>query len=129
MKPPCEIIVYKILPHIRADIVRILTQEYNMRQIEISKRLGITQASVSQYLSSVRGKNDAFHEMFPEIVEYAKTIADKVASGDAKEEQLALLCEVCAHIRGEENFCSYHKGILQIDSCGVCFDEHLDGGR
>lgn len=123
MKPPCEIIVNKMLPHIRANMVRILIHDYNMKQIEVSQKLGITQASVSQYLASVRGRDDAFLKAFPEMENYAKTLAEKVASGENKEGQLVILCELCTQIRGKENFCSYHRGILHLDDCGLCFDD------
>jgi predicted transcriptional regulator len=120
MKPPCEIVVNKMLPHIRANIVRTLIQDYNMKQIEVSKRLGITQASVSQYLSSTRGGDNELQNLFPEMEDYAKVIAKRIASGENKEMQLALLCEVCSKIREEKKFCSYHRSLLQFKSCGIC---------
>jgi len=101
MKPPCEIVVNKMLPLIRANVVRILTQEYNMKQIEVSKILGITQASVSQYLSSSRGGDNELQNLFPEMEDYAKNIAERIASGENKEMQLVLLCETCSKIREE----------------------------
>jgi predicted transcriptional regulator len=126
MRPPCEIVVNKVLPHIRADIVKILINEYDMKQIDVSKRLGITQASVSQYLSSTRGGNKEFHAMFPEIEEYARAIAKKIASGEARDSQVALICGMCSKIREGEKFCDYHKGFLDIESCGICFDDSSD---
>jgi predicted transcriptional regulator len=120
MKPPCEIVVIKMLPQIRANIVKILTQDYNMKQIEVSKKLGITQAAVSQYLSSSRGGDNDFLDIFPEMEDYAKDIATSIASGENKEMQLALLCEICSRIRDEEKFCSYHRNLLQLKSCGIC---------
>jgi len=123
MRPPCEIVVNKVLPHIRADIVRILIQEYNMKQIEVSKRLGITQASVSQYLSSTRGGNKEFTAIFPEIEEYARGIAKEIAAGGARDTQVALICEMCSKMREGEKFCDYHKGFLELENCGICFDD------
>jgi predicted transcriptional regulator len=115
--------VNKILPHIRADIVKILTQEYNMKQIEVSRRLGITQASVSQYLSSSRGGDKEFHNLFPEMQENAKAIAKRIAEGGGKDTQVALLCGMCSKMREGEKFCSYHKNFLELESCGICFNE------
>jgi predicted transcriptional regulator len=122
MRPPCEIVVNKVLPHIRADIVKILTQEYHMKQIEVSKRLGITQASVSQYLSSSRGGDKEFHKLFPEMENHAKDIAERIAIGDTKDAQVALICSMCNKMREDEKFCDYHKGYLDLESCGICFD-------
>lgn len=120
MKPPCEIVVNRMLPRIRADIVRILTQEYDMKQIEVSKKLGITQAAVSQYLSETRGGDDGFQNIFPEMEDYAQAIAKSIASGEDKDMQLGLLCEFCSSMREEEKFCSLHKNILELQSCDVC---------
>jgi predicted transcriptional regulator len=129
MRPPCEIVVNKVLPHIRADIVKILIREYKMRQIEISKRLGITQASVSQYLSSTRGGNKEFHDIFPEMEEYAKEIAKKIASGETRDTQVALVCQMCSKMREEEKFCEYHKGFLELENCGICFSDSSGSGQ
>jgi predicted transcriptional regulator len=122
MRPPCELVVNRLLPHIRADIVKILTKDYHMKQIEVSKRLGITQASVSQYLSSSRGGDREFHKMFPEMKEHAKEIAKRIAQGDAKDVQVALICSMCSKIREGERFCDFHKGFLDLESCGICFN-------
>jgi len=123
LKPPCEIIVNRMLPHIRAEIVRILINGHNMKQIDVARMLGITQASVSQYISSVRGGDDVLQKMFPEMTQYAQSIAEKIASGENKEGQIALLCQICEHIREKENFCSYHRQMLQTDKCGICYND------
>ena len=92
-----------------------------MKQIEVSKRLGITQASVSQYLSSSRGGDTEFHNLFPEMEEHARVIAKRIVEGDAKDAQVALLCGMCSKMREEEKFCNYHKGLLELENCGICF--------
>jgi predicted transcriptional regulator len=91
-----------------------------MKQIEVSKRLGITQASVSQYLSSSRGGDTEFHRIFPEIEDHARAIAKRIASGEEKDAQVALICLMCSEIRKEDKFCDYHKNLLELDSCGIC---------
>jgi predicted transcriptional regulator len=118
-----------MLPHIRASIVKILTQEYNMKQIEVAKTLGITQASVSQYLSATRGEDEEFQKLFPELDDYAKIIAERIASGEQKVNQVALLCEMCATIREDGKFCEYHRNLLHVDECGICFDPSSEGDR
>jgi len=71
MKPPCEIIVGKILPSIRAAIVKSLIEDYNMKQTEISVILGISQSAVSQYYTSARAVDDSPLSLFPEIIKYS----------------------------------------------------------
>ena len=45
-----------LFPAIRAEITRKLINEYAMSQSKIAEILGITQAAVSQYMKSTRGK-------------------------------------------------------------------------
>jgi predicted transcriptional regulator len=111
-----------MLPHIRASIVKTLIHDYNMKQIDVARTLGITQASVSQYLSSTRGEDEEFQKLFPELDDYAKSIAERIASGEGKVNQMALLCEACSSIRDDGKFCEYHKGLLHLDKCGVCYE-------
>lgn len=55
MRVICEVVVSDILPTLRSLITKELVQNYNLSQIEVSKKLGITQPAVSQYKSGVRG--------------------------------------------------------------------------
>ncbi|UCH88611.1 MAG: ArsR family transcriptional regulator, partial [Thermoplasmata archaeon] len=90
MKPPCEIIVTKILPSLRAAIVKVLIEEYHMKQTEISEILGISQSAISQYITSTRGADEKFYSLFPEISTYAKTVADQIVEGGNKQRHIHL---------------------------------------
>ncbi|MBA3044390.1 helix-turn-helix domain-containing protein, partial [archaeon] len=50
MKMPCEVIIWYILPGIRREITKSLLKN-GLSQREVAKKLGITDAAVSQYLS------------------------------------------------------------------------------
>ncbi|MCW3132915.1 MAG: helix-turn-helix domain-containing protein [Methanophagales archaeon] len=54
MKTPCEVIVWDVLPGIRAALAEELVKN-GISQKEASKMLGITPAAVSQYVSKKRG--------------------------------------------------------------------------
>ena len=84
MKTPCELVVGKILPALRASVVRELSGKYNMKQSDIAKKLGITQASVSQYLSSARAGGTKIVEKFPKIQTYAVDISKRIVSGEGR---------------------------------------------
>ena len=112
MKPPCEIIVEKLLPSLRAAIVKFLIEDHKMKQTEISEKLGISQSAVSQYYTSTRAVDDTFISMFPEIPKYAKEVAKKIASGKIKGDQV-LLCEPCQKVRGNQKFCSIQDDIIK----------------
>jgi predicted transcriptional regulator len=101
MKPPCELIVGKVLPTIRAAIVKILIDDYKMKQTEISEVLGLSQSAISQYYTSARAADDRFIELFPEIVSYAHEVADNIIKGKTEGSQISL-CEPCQKIRAEK---------------------------
>ncbi|MCK5560412.1 MAG: ArsR family transcriptional regulator [Thermoplasmata archaeon] len=119
MKPPCELIVSKILPSIRAAIVKQLIEDHNMKQTQISTILGISQSAVSQYYTSARAADESALALFPEIVKYAKDVAGKIANGKISKDQI-LLCEPCQRIREDDKFCDFHKEFDQFMKCKIC---------
>lgn len=120
MKTPCELVVGKILPALRASVVRVLSGKYHMRQSEIAKKLGITQASVSQYLSSARAGGTKISDAFPKIAIYAEDIAKHIVSGKEKYEWYGILCTACKDIRSDKKFCEMHKIASNLTGCDIC---------
>lgn len=55
---PCEFIVWHGLPVIRKKIVESMINKYGLKQKEVAKKLCISPATVSQYLSGKRGKSN-----------------------------------------------------------------------
>jgi predicted transcriptional regulator len=51
---PCEIIVWYILPAIRRELAKIMVERHNLTQKEAAKKLGLTEAAISRYLSGKR---------------------------------------------------------------------------
>ena len=122
MKPPCEMIVTKVLPSIRAAIVKVLLDDYNMKQTDISELLGISQSAVSQYYTSARAGDDRLYSVFPEISKYAKDVADKVVKGKMKNIDISL-CEPCEIIRKNKQFSGFHKEFIELSKCKICQTE------
>jgi len=120
MKTPCELVVGRILPVLRASVVRELSGKYRMKQSDIAKKLGITQASVSQYLSSSRGGGPEVLKNFPKIKDYAETISRRIVAGESRNEWHGVLCQACKDIRSDEEFCRMHRVSLNLDECDVC---------
>ena len=52
MKPPCEMVVWYIIPAIRSELAKDLLK-LGMKQKKISELMDITQPAVSQYLKSI----------------------------------------------------------------------------
>ncbi len=120
MKTPCELVVGKILPTLRASVVKELSGKHGMKQSEIAKRLGITQASVSQYLSATRAGNTKLIESFPQISTYAQEISKRIMAGETKYEWYGVLCKACRDIRDNEEFCKLHRVSANLGGCDIC---------
>ena len=54
---PCEHVVRHVFPAIHALIAKRLVVDCGLMQVEAARKLGITQAAVSFYLNSKRGKH------------------------------------------------------------------------
>ena len=96
---PCEIIVKTLIPSVRAAITRELIERHGMKQVEVAKLLGVTQAAVSQYMRGARGRFFNFGAD-DQILSIIRSIADGLASGSlGKLEASVLTCEVCYQVR------------------------------
>ena len=120
MKTPCELVVGKILPALRASVVKELSGKYHLKQADIAKRLGITQASVSQYLSSARAGSAKITESFPKIKSYADDISKRIVAGETRFEWSVVLCEACKDIRSDDEFCRMHRLASNLSGCDIC---------
>ncbi|MFQ5821518.1 MAG: transcriptional regulator [Candidatus Heimdallarchaeota archaeon] len=120
MKAPCEIIVTKILPSIRAALVKTLVNEHKMKQVEVAGLLGITQASVSQYMTSARGADNQILAMFPELEQYGSDMAATLTQQEASDIQIRDLCRACRDLRERKAFCDYHRQVARLDDCNIC---------
>ena len=123
MRPPCEIVVNTILPNVRAELVKVLIEEYGLRQVDVATMLDITQASVSQYRTLIRGRDELLLEIFPEIEKYAKETAKSIMEhgADTKNaEPWSQICEMCKKIFYHPKFEQYRLTNAQIKECGIC---------
>lgn len=95
---PCEFVVKKVLPAIRAGIVRELFDKYNLKQNQIAKVLGITQSSVSLYLSGERGGFEEVYKVIDQnyIKDLAKNLMNDEISHDSAMNQI---CSSCLSIK------------------------------
>ncbi|KXA93562.1 hypothetical protein AKJ65_06190 [candidate division MSBL1 archaeon SCGC-AAA259E19] len=125
MRPPCEIIVAKALPAIRTVLVRDLVDRHDLSQKQAAERLGVTQAAVSQYLSSIRGDEKLEKKLEKlEIFSEIQSLSDKVATeGSDKSQIISDICDICDLIRKEGTLCKIHFDevpSLSEEKCEVC---------
>jgi len=97
MKSPCEIVVWDVLPSIRAAIAGELVNR-GLPQKEVSKLLGITPPAVSQYVSKKRGYNIEFGE---EIKASISKLADDLMENSVSN-PIDRICEICRMLREAE---------------------------
>ncbi|MDD4579390.1 MAG: transcriptional regulator [Methanothrix sp.] len=100
MKSPCEMVVWEMLPSIRAAVAEELVKR-GLAQKEVSKLLGITAPAVSQYVSKKRGYNIEFDE---EIKASISRLADDLVE-KRLENPVERICEICRMMREDDASC------------------------
>ena len=99
MDPQCEIIGKYVLPIFRSMLAKELVQKYHLSQTEAAKKLGTTQAAVSQYLSSKRAYKGIEHveQYLPKIQVMAAETAKKLVNKEIAADDVTFdFCELCA---------------------------------
>jgi predicted transcriptional regulator len=122
MLQPQELVVAKLLPTIRARLARELLRAHRMKQVDVARAMGITQAAVSHYNTQSRGVDQEMLRLFPEIKPFVQELAERIASGLTLSNQIASVNSFCADLMLTARFCEYHKSMGDIDPhCTACF--------
>jgi predicted transcriptional regulator len=108
------------MPALRASVVKELSNKYHMKQADIARKLGITQASVSQYLSSARAAGSKMTDSFPRIKTYASEIARRIHAGEDRNEWSSVLCRACNEIKSDEVFRRMYRVEANLEGCDIC---------
>jgi predicted transcriptional regulator len=85
----CDSMVRNLLPPMRAEMVLRLVQKQGISQSDAAKRLGITRAAVSQYMSRKRGAGEVVLSTELDL------IIDRWALAVVTGESDINLCDVC----------------------------------
>ncbi len=94
----CEVFVRRILPAMRALVAKVLVKEYGLTQLEASKVLGVTQASINYYLTGKRGQKLLLElESIEEINHLARDIAKELM--EDKGDPSGHLCKLCIMLK------------------------------
>ncbi len=124
MKPPCEIVVWYVIPAIRSELAKNLL-DLGMKQKDISELMDITQPAVSQYLTDKRGSEIQFNEDVKTLI---KDFANDLYEGNAdKSDIISRTCYICKKIKTKDILCQLHqeKSDMPTDcnACLSCYDE------
>jgi predicted transcriptional regulator len=108
MKMPCEITVWNVLPVIRRELACVLVDEYKMSQAEVSRRFGLTEAAISQYMKKKRGGLDIPDKEFKDqIIKSAKIIFEDDDPKNISHE-VCLLCNLIKKSSSWDGICGYN---------------------
>ena len=103
----CEKVARQILPLYRAFVARELVEKYECTQVVAAKKLGTTQAAISQYITSKRGRKHIanYEKVAPLIQEVASKTAQRiVTAGMNPQEFNDSICELCEELRQRNMF-------------------------
>lgn len=122
MKPPCEIIVSRILPQVRALVAIELKERFQLPGKDIAVMVGTTEAAVSQYVHRVRGQQDGFLTDFPEIPLFVEqTSSELFENRETGMELVEKLGDLCGALRDNERFIEMYSEGKGRATCGICF--------
>lgn len=116
MKTTCEIMSQKVLPAIRAEIARIMIDEYGCTQNDVAETLGLSRAAVSQYRSEKRGADVDFSE---DTEKEIKTFSAKLVKGLSTRDKVAGMCKICKFVQVSGWM---YKNAPDAGYCFICGD-------
>jgi len=120
---PYEIISKSALPALSAMVAKRLREKYNLTQQQVASRLGVTQASVSNYARKARGVMVNL-ETDPTVAKAADKIAQTLSGEKPNQmEALTIMTEVCDYVRFNHLMCTLHRELepgFQVEGCEAC---------
>ena len=130
---PAEIETKTLIPALRAILAKKLAHEHKIREDEISKMLGVTQAAVSNYIRGTRGDPKLIAKLVEvkEVSEMINEIASILSSQQAyTPASLSKFIGLCNYIKSSLLICDIHKTLeTNIDDalCKQCENLLLKG--
>ena len=114
MKPPCEIVVWYVIPAIRSELAKELLN-LGMKQKDVSELMDITQPAVSQYITDKRGSGVKLDDNVKSMIhEFARQLSEGEAT---KKDLIPRTCHICKNVRTIDV-------LEQIDVCKSDLHEH-----
>ncbi len=111
---PSEIEAKSLLPAVRAILAKKLIKEYSLKEEDVAKVLGITQAAVSNYVRGTRGDIELISklESVREVMRMVDDIAEDLSTNKAyTPSTLAKFVGLCNYMRYTLIICDVHHSI------------------
>lgn len=120
---PSEIEAKSLIPAVRAILANKLIKEYSLKEEDVAKVLGITQAAVSNYVRGTRGDLDLISklESVREVMRMIDDIARDLSTNRAyTPSTLAKFIGLCNYMRYTLIICDVHHRIESDIDEQVC---------
>ena len=99
VKPPCEIVVWYVIPAIRSELAKELLN-LGMKQKDVSELMDITQPAVSQYITDKRGSGIKLDD---DVRQMVKDFAFELSTGEStKADLIPRTCAICKNVQPED---------------------------
>jgi predicted transcriptional regulator len=111
---PSEIEAKSLIPAVRAILAKKLIREYSLKEEDVAKDLGITQAAVSNYVRGTRGDIELISklESVREVMRMIDDIAKDLSTNRAyTPSTLAKFVGLCNYMRYTLLICDVHHSI------------------
>ncbi len=120
---PAEIESRSLIPALRAILAKKLAEQHKIREDEISKMLGVTQAAVSNYIRGTRGDPKLISQLSSQkqITEMIEEISDNLASNKAyTPASLSKFIGLCNYIKSSLLICDIHHNLESDIDEAIC---------
>jgi len=120
---PSEIESKSLIPALRAIIAKKLANEHKIREDQISKMLGVTQAAISNYIRGTRGDPELIKKLLAEkqVSEIIIEICDNIATDKSyTPSTLAKFIGLCNYIKSSLLICDIHHNLESDIDEAIC---------
>jgi len=120
---PAEIESKTLIPALRAILAKKLAEQHKIREDEISKMLGVTQAAVSNYIRGTRGDPKLISQLSSQkqIIEMINEISENLASNKAyTPASLSKFIGLCNYIKSSLLICDIHHNLESDIDEAIC---------
>ena len=130
---PAEIESKSLIPALRAILAKDLANKHNIREDEISKMLGVTQAAISNYIRGTRGDPKLIEKLLEDkqVADMLDDISDSLSSDKAyTPSNLSKFIGLCNYIKSSLLICDIHHNLetnIDDEICKECENMLLKG--